>query len=172
MMYYAIQGLCPRNDISMGAHGFSISLHPEWKDLVAKCELSQEKIDRLIEAMGRTWLDACGFNAIYDPDNCGAWRDKALPPGPNARPMYSHREIRVSWGEWGAEHITVPGNACGLDIERHSFNSLLRGPSLTPHNIDCWSQKQLFLIVFCEIANDIILFSESMKSTHTADSEG
>lgn len=147
----------------MGRHGFTISLHPKWRELVAGCDLNEQKIHGALDVLGRGWLDECGFAGMFDPDNCGFQADKKLPPGPNARPMYQpNRDLRVTWGEWGPEHITVPGNACGLDIDRHSFGSILRGPSLLPHNIDNWKQKQLLLVTFCWIAESIILYSESL----------
>jgi hypothetical protein len=31
--------------------------------------------------------------------------------------LWTDRDIRVEWGEWGPEHISVPGNACALDID-------------------------------------------------------
>ncbi len=161
MPAYLIRGLCPRTDISMGAHGFCIDLSPDWKDAVAASGLDASKIRGQVDSCGRAWLDSCGYDSIYDPDNYGAWSDKKLPPGPNARPLYETNQIRVSWGEWGAEHISIPGNACGLDIDRRAFGAFLGGPSLTPHNVDCWAQKNLLLIVFCEIAENIILFSEN-----------
>lgn len=158
-MYYLIRSLEP-TDGMMGGHGFCIDLHDNWRDLVAKCGLDQSKIDMLIRNCARGWLDCCGYDRIFDPDNCGAWADKNKRPGPDARPAYDHRSIRVAWGEWGPEHITVPGNACGLDIERHGFGTFTGGAQLTPHNIDCWAQKQLLLIVFCRIAEDVVLFAD------------
>ena len=162
-MYYAICNLCPRSDISMGAHGFTISLHKRWRELVANCDLDQTRVDKAVSVLGRSWLDSCGYKGIFDPDNCGATADRSLPPGPNARPLYEANRIRVDWGEWGAEHISVPGSACGLGIERHNFGSILRGPALVPHNIDCWQQKQLLLIVFCWFAESIIIHTPTMK---------
>lgn len=153
---YAIRGLCHRTDITMGCHGFSIDLSPEFKTAAAKSGINQEKIDHLIETAGRLWLDATGFDAIYDPDNTGAWADKKKPPGPNARPLYEAKHLRVAWGEWGPEHISIPGNACGLDIDRDGFGSVYRdGALLHPHNVDSLKQKYLLLIVFTEIAETI-----------------
>ncbi len=154
---YAIQHLCHRTDISMGAHGFAIDLHPSTCDAVKASGLDQQKIEVWLERMGRTWLDAAGFDAIFDPDNCGAWADKAQPPGPEAHPMYRPNfDLGVSWGEWGPEHISVPGNACGLDIERRAFGCMYsKGAQLVPHNVDSLTQKYLLLIVFTEIVNCI-----------------
>lgn len=162
-MYYAICNLCPSGG-EMGRHGFTISLHDKWKCLVAESGLTQTEVNKSIEFLGSDWLDECGYNQMYDPDNCGHLADRSKPSGPNAKPMYDPRtSIRVTLGEWGLEHITVPGNACGLDIERRSFSSILRGAALTPHNIDCWRQKQLLLVVFCWFAESIILASTASQ---------
>lgn len=161
---YAIRHLCPRTDAQLGAHGFSIDLSPEWKFAVAASGLNQEKVDHHIKLLGNDWLSACGYNSYFDPDNSGIWADRSLPPGPNAVRSPDYRHIQVKWGEWGPEHISVPGSACGLDLDR-GFGSLFReGRQLTPHNIDSWSQKQLLLIVFCDLAESVILFSRTAKS--------
>lgn len=65
--------------------------------------------------------------------------------------------LRVTWGKWGAEHIIVPGNACGLDVNTAGCFNLLKGMTLLPHNIDSWTQKQLLLIVFTEIAECVLM---------------
>lgn len=155
---YHISGLCHRTDIDMGVHGFCIHLSQEWKAAVATSKLSQESVDRIILAYGRTWLDCAGFNRVFDPDNCGWEADSSLPPGPNVRHIHEPRSaIRVKWGEWGPEHISVPGNACGLDLDRGFGNVFKNGQALTPHNIDGLSQKYLLLMVFTHFA-EIILY--------------
>lgn len=156
---YLIRGLCPRTDISVGRHAFHIELACTWPALVEASEITQENIDHQIKTQGAGWLDACGYGSMYDPDNCGFYADKSKPPGPNTKRMHEPRtSIRVSWGKWGPEHITVPGNACGLDIDRNGFGCFLEnGVGLYPHNIDCWQQKNLLLIVFTEIAESIVL---------------
>ena len=79
---------------------------------------------------------------MFDPDNCGCMADPEAKLGPRAHPLYEPNiALRISWGEWGLEHITVPGDACGLDIEHHTFGNTLDGPVLQPHNIDTWNQK-------------------------------
>jgi hypothetical protein len=156
-MYYDIEGLCPRTDIDMSRHGFGLKLHAKWRELVWAREMTQEMVDTGIENRGRHWLDACGYAALFDPDNYGVDRDKSKPPGPDAYPMYRPNcDLRVTWGEWGPEHITVPGNACGLDIDR-GFGSPPGGRLLAPHNIDTANQKLLLLVVFTWFANDLAL---------------
>ncbi len=150
-MYYSIKGYCPYAGVSMGRHGLVIDLHPQFKAMVLASGITQDQVDHFIESDGLRWLDECGYTSVFDPDNCGMDKDEKLPPGPNATRMYGLEKLRVSWGEWGPEHITVPGNACGLDIDRSSFCPF-DGMSLVPHNIDCWDQKNLLMIVFTELA--------------------
>jgi hypothetical protein len=144
---YHIRSLSPRTDISMGCHGFQIDLHPEFRDFVERTnvggsKIEQGNIDRVIELSGNRWLDACGYSKIHE-----------------GRRLYEARSsLRVAWGEWGPEHIHVPGNACGLDIERDPLGCIFPGGvSLLPHNIDVWHQKQLLLIVFTDLAETILL---------------
>lgn len=161
MAEYQIRQLCHRQDMTMGCHGFAIDLSPDWQTAVAQCELDQNKIDQLIMSRGRAWLDAAGFDAMYDPDNCGFHRDPAKKLGPNSCHLYQPYSIRIAWGKWGPEHISVPGNACGLDIDRNSYSLFKNGASLLPHNIDSLNQKYLLLMVFTEIAEDLIIFKNS-----------
>lgn len=168
---YLIRNLCHRTDISMGVHGFGIDLSPEFRDAVSKSRLSQDDIDGLLATMGREWLDATGYTQVFDPDDdrepsARFEHDPKWKPGPRARPLYEPRNsLRVQWGEWGPEHISVPGNACGLDIDQ-SFGSPIHGArSLTPHNIDALCQKYLLLIVFTSIAEHVAYASWSAKNS-------
>lgn len=143
---YAIRGLLHRTDLTLGAHGFSIDLAPKFKVAVAASGITQERIDAQIRNCGRSWLDGAGFNRRME----------------DGSPLYSVHHIRVKWGEWGPEHISVPGNACGLDIERSSFSVLFKdGVSLHPHNVDSLTQKYLLLVVFGDIAESILLFART-----------
>lgn len=154
IMLYHIKNLCPRQEMS-GA-GFGIDLWPAWKDAVTESKLTQEMINTAITNMHRFWLDGCGFGGVYDPDNSGFDRDETKPPGPNARPIYGPYDIRISWGEWGPEHISVPGNACGLDIW-DSIGGPRGGKSLGPHNVDSIRQAHLLLVVFTWVAEGFVL---------------
>lgn len=156
-MYYDIDGLCPRTDVDMGRHGFCIKLFAEWKELVFNRNLTQENVNAALDSLGRLWLDACGFSGTFDPDNCGCEMDPKKAPGPKARPMYTpNLDLRVTWGEWGPEHITVPGNACGLDLSQ-GMGAPRGGRILAPHNVDSATQKLLLLVVFTWFANDLTL---------------
>ncbi len=98
---------------------------------------------------------------MFDPEESpmDKWENKHLGKarklGPNAVPLYGEHEIRVSWGTWGIEHITVPGNACGLDIDK-GYHSPRNGRILVPHNIDNFQQVILLLTVFTTLAGHVI----------------
>ena len=152
---YHIKGWCPKP--GMGTAGFGVVLWPAWKDTVERRGLTQGDVNHAVETMGRDWLDSHGYNQIFDPDNCGFDADKAAPPGPNAVPSYRpNRELRVTWGAWGPEHISVPGNACGLDLDK-AMGGPRGGKALLPHNVDSQSQASLLLTVFLWFAECLIL---------------
>lgn len=161
---YHIDGLCPRTDIDMGRAGFCIHLHPLWREAVLGCPiLNQESVNTAIKNMYRPWLDGCGYDAIFDPDRdpLDVWRNEKfgekIKYSKNARPLYGEHSIRVQWGEWGPEHINVPGNACGLDIERSFCGGFKDGKSFVPHNVDTINQAHLILVIFTFFAGTLIL---------------
>jgi hypothetical protein len=164
-MLYHIVGLCPAKKMS-GA-GFCVHLWPEMKEAVARVNLSQAQINTAIENCCRSWLDGCGFDAIFDPseDPLDKWkREKAggeRKLSKDARPLYDEHSILISWGEWGPEHITVPGNACGLDLDK-GYGAPHDGRVLLPHNVDHIDQAHLLLVVFLFFADTIVL-NERMR---------
>jgi hypothetical protein len=167
-MLYQVQMMAPRLDMQQCP--VQVNLWPEWKDAVARYDINQEKANRVIESLHRPWLDGCGWNRMYDPDNAGCYRDETMPLGPNARKVYGPHDIRITWGEWGPEHITVPGNACGLDLS-HSIGSAPRGMSLLPHNVDTMRQAYLLLVIFtwfgdAIICNELCLEHDKAKSSN------
>lgn len=133
---YLIDGLHPRTDIPIGRFCLHVHLHPMMKELSKKCGLTQEMVNTKVEKLGPSWLTSCGFDSkLYEPARCA---------------------IRIAWGEWGIEHITVPGNACGLDISDGAFGCVFRnGRTLSPHNLDSWGQQNLLLMVFTSFMADI-----------------
>jgi hypothetical protein len=167
-MMYHLRGICPRTDQSLGRCGFSILLYPAWRAAVEKSGLTQQIVSGVIQTYHRYWLDGCGYNAMFDPDQSpmAKWEERNLGKtpklGPNARPLYGPHEIRVAWGEWGPEHISVPGNACGLDID-DSIGAPRGGRELTPHNIDSFGQVMLLLTVFTFFADHVIAAAEEAK---------
>jgi len=162
-MFYSIYGLQPIRQL--GGYGFCIRLWPEFKVAVANYNRTEAQIHTAVERLGRGWLDCCGYDKMFDPDNCGFDADKKAKLGPRTRRMYEpNRDLRVSWGNWGIEHISVPGDACGLDVGTGPMTPR-DGRILTPHNVDCWRQVQLLLVVFCWFADDIALNWE-LKNRH------
>ena len=130
---YDIQGLAPQRRMS-GA-GFQVALFPAWRDAVEQSEIAQENADYLIANCGAAWLEGCGF------DWC-----KESPSS----------YLRIAWGEWGPEHISVPGNACGLDLD-NGICAPHDGMVLLPHNVDHMRQAHLLLVMFLSIANGFVL---------------
>ncbi len=98
-MLYHIIGLCPQPRMS-GA-GFCIHLWPAWKEAVARADLNQAKINTAIKNLHRSWLDGCGYDAIFDPDEdpMDGWkREKAGAArvlSKDAHPLYDEHSIRV-----------------------------------------------------------------------------
>ena len=141
-MNYQIISLCPRGDLGLGGWGFCIKLYSGFKVAVLESGIDQKQAYTVVENMGRVWLDGCGFNKLFDHDDKKEFLFK-----PN-------RDLLISWGEWGPEHITVPGNACGLDIA-DGIMCPEDGKILVPHNIDAMRQAMLLLMVFTWFAEAI-----------------
>lgn len=127
---YRLRGWFPHQH--MNGASFCIILTPKWKESVLKSGITQEQIDSLIENCGNAILEGHGRSSV----------EKHM----------IHCYIRVKWGEWGPEHITVPGDACGLDIDKHGWGCHDGEASLDPHNVDSISQSSMLLTVFIKIA--------------------
>lgn len=150
-MMYCIRGYCHLpTHLRVGAHGFAVDLSAEWPDLVRRAGITDEQIQHMLKEKAEHWLDAAGYGGHFTEES-----------GLGSGRKYPARCVRVTWGEWGPEHITVPGNACGLDIEKRGFGSVYVGDcaTLQPHNVDSLSQKYLLTIVFTEIAYLLMLFA-------------
>jgi hypothetical protein len=145
-MNYQISNLCPRTDISLGCWGFSILLFPRFKEIILTSEIDDCMVSNAIENMGRFWLDGCGYNSPFSHDGV-------------VESLYEPRSIRVSWGEWGPEHISVPGNACSLDLN-DGLGKPPGGRILVPHNIDSMSQAMLLIMVFTWFAEKAFFHAE------------
>jgi len=147
---YVISNLCPMDRPS--GYGFCVHLSPQWKGLVAKSEITHEHVQNAIRNLGRTWLDASGWGRLDKTES-------------QTRRVFAYDSIRVRWGEWGIENLDVPGNACGLDIDRDgSFTMFDDGAVLVPHNVDDWRQVQLMLIVYCYFAESVVIQSRSLRT--------
>jgi hypothetical protein len=147
----------------MSRCNFQIQLFPAWKEEIATFNKTQQEVNGAIEKLGRYWLDGCGYGGMYDPeeDPRARWEHEKLGRprklSKAARPMYEPRTaIRVTWGEWGPEHITVPGNACGLDLDQGGIMNPRGGRCLQPHNIDSMCQQILLLVIFTWFADCLV----------------
>lgn len=137
--------------VEMGGWGFNIQLFPAYKERVVGSLVTAEQVRGYVERQAEQWLDSCGYD---QPFTCGG----------KVQRLYGASSIQVSWGEWGPEHITVPGNACGLDIHRYySSRAPQGGKLLVSHNVDTMQQATLLLIVFTSIS-DIV---SSLYDTNT-----
>lgn len=122
----------------MSGAGFSIVLYPAFKELVSKSDIDQEKIGNILNNLEPLWLEGHGL-------------DKELYKG----------STRAQWGEWGLEHITVSGNACGLDIGESIFHKDCM--ELTPHNVDSLRQASQILTFFLKVV-DYLMSEEYQRN--------
>lgn len=141
-MLYHIVGFWPQEGPS--GSGFGIKLYPKWKESVMKSGLTQDNITSMIEKLGNVWLDAYGYDEPF------------VYEGKTSRLYEAKQCLRISWGEWGPEHITVPGDACGLDITDGGVVAPKGGKFLSPHNVDHIRQAGLLLTVFLYIADELV----------------
>lgn len=141
----------------MGGYGFCIHLSTQFRDAVKASKLTQENVDRVLDTYRAEWLQKCGLGGYFDPENCGYDAKRPAIPSERTRHSFGGTGLRVSWGDWGPEHITVPGNACGLDIDRACGSPFENGKSLLPHNVDSWGQVCALLITFTWFAHYIAM---------------
>ena len=138
-MLYHISWAPQVQDIMSGC-GFIIKLFPRWRREIIKSKLNQEDINNLIECDALDLLKNNGF-------------DTDRYKGSN---FLAKESFYIAWGEWGLEHITIPGtNATGLDIE-DSPGAPKNGRILVPHNIDHLRQASLLLAIFTRVADCIV----------------
>ncbi len=135
-MMYCIRGYCHLpTHLQIGAHGFAVDLSAEWPDLVRRAGITDEQIQHMLKEKAEHWLDAAGYGGHFTEES-----------GPGSGRKYPARCVRVTWGEWGPEHITVPGNACGLDIEKAASAAYTSGTVrrfsrttwIRYHRSTCW----------------------------------
>lgn len=127
---YRLNGWFPNGN--MGGAGFCIILTQKWKEAVSNSNINQANVNNLIQNVGNKILEAHGRKAVES----------------HMLPCY----FSVKWGEWGPEHITVPGNACGLDIDTRCLGCLPDEVALTPHNVDSVFQTSMILTLFVYLA--------------------
>ena len=111
---------------------FYIVLTDKFKESVKKSKLTQHHMDAMIHNLGNSILTGHGYSSV-DRDMIGC-------------------SLRIKWGQYGPEHISVPGNACGLDIDTHFVGALPGEVALMPHNVDSLRQASMLLSIFIYIA--------------------
>lgn len=114
---------------------FFIVLTDKFRKAVEKSKLTQENMDALVMNLGNSILSGHGYPEV----------DKNM----------LLCNLRVKWGEYGPEHISVPGSACGLDVDTHFVGQLPGEVALMPHNIDTIKQASMLLSIFIYIAEVI-----------------
>lgn len=127
----------PRPKSNGDGFGFSIRVFPGWKTLVSRIMIpDHESQKNWMDSVGSELLEGCGYDLkVYG--RFGA--------------------IRLSFGEWGLEHITIPGNGCGLDITSDSCFCPDGGRVMLSHNVDSMKQAYLLQCIFNWWANHWIL---------------
>ena len=129
---YHITHFAPPPDPGASAWSFSIKLWPQWRDMVTNSKITQEHAQNWLNGQGEDFRIRMGYVEEY----------------------YKH-QIRIRWGEWGIHNVSVPGNACGLDID-DGFGSPIDGRILQPHNVDTQQQATLLLMIFLRFAENIV----------------
>lgn len=124
---YMIEGFIPRQDISMGAHAFTIHLSPAWKETVARSGVDDEKAQLFLGRFVPVLAKSLNMDA---------------------------RQVRMKWGEWGIEYLYVDMDCCCMGIDS-DFSFYEGGRRTSPHNIDNWRQKNLMLGIYLEFFSTI-----------------
>lgn len=119
--------------VPSSAVNFKVKLWPEWRVVVfiAQKYAKPGAVATWEAAHVATLLKECDFDLTR------------YPP--------THRAVKLGFGPWGLEHLTVPGASCGLDLE--ITNEPVDGRVLTPHNVDNFRQAHLLQTIFSWWAN-------------------
>jgi hypothetical protein len=145
---YRLNGFCPPSTPQLGGYGYSISLDRDFSKLAASVKIPADMtfFHRTLERM----------LSVVDMADCPA------------------RYIQFYNDTCLATNFTVAGNACGLDIEWHELNDILKPESTYPryleywsHNIDSMRQAYALLMIFShwyEFAEAMIYDMLSKKS--------
>ncbi len=151
--WYRIEGFCPptlsEGETHMGKWGFVIQLTPEFVRDAMAVDMTDYTYQRMQE------LTQDKLDIIWDS------------------PLFTQSPLRfhAQNEERGAKlttlltNISVPGNACGLDMEwdklsmveraiekSEPFKDFMRIP-LIPHNVDCQLQQYSLLVAFMVYAH-------------------
>lgn len=136
-------------------HDFEIDVPPQWQAIVDVAGMTQDQVNRIIEAKARTWLDNNGYDELWGAD-CPDYLDPKTH-------LYSYLDIHVGWGMRGIEHIGIPGSGSGLDINTKRPSLFKGGYILSPHNIDTLMQKTLVITIYSDLVSMILSIDKVRK---------
>jgi len=126
---------------SMGGHGFNIRLHGGFAQQLMEAELSDHGRDNL------TWKAREIIDKIMGPSG-SLYRDPIS--------FWDERD-GIKPTKALLTNITVPGNACGLDVDWGTLDRLKRRSDAwidyLPHNVDGYKQSYCLLSIFLYWAN-------------------
>lgn len=119
----------------MNGSGFTIELLPEWKERISKSEITADKAQNMINRFTPLWLENHGYNLE----------------------LHKYGSIKFIWDDdWGIRSLSVPGNACGLDLGS-GMGLVNGGMALEPHNIDSLRQSSMLLTIFSQFADYLMM---------------
>lgn len=134
---YELMGFYPRTDISLGAWGFGVRLDAKFAAEVKKHKIAPNIHDKMQE-MGKELV-----STIFRGSEQRKW----------IRPPYNF------WDDTCLlTNVTVPGDACGLDMDHSDFIGLSRlgeysspydSVTYGPHNVDNMMQATALLAAWC-----------------------
>lgn len=143
--------------------GFQIRVWPAWREVVAAYSPTPGAQRAWLHHVGNDLLDACGYGEPFQSFQSVAEElmgitPSSLIPAPTERLYDATRgAITFQWGAWGLEHITIPGNGCGLDIDETVALKPDGGVVLLTHNVDTMQQSYLLQCIYGWFAHTMLL---------------
>lgn len=144
--FYRIERFEPVQHLDIGAYGFSIELDGDFAQTQKLYEIQPFSLSRLNE-MGVKIL-------------------KKIFPGEG-------QFIRTPFNFWEGTclltNVTVPGNACGLDMSHTDFHSLCSGRApqesvqYAPHNVDNPRQAYALLSLWLKWFDSVSFFEKKLR---------
>jgi len=140
---YEVTGFMPPLDGQhrMGGHGFNIRLHGQFAQKLMEVELSQTGYENLLWEAREIIDKIMGPSGILVREPISFWDDRV--PDKATKALLTN--------------ITVPGNACGLDVDWGTLDRVRRRTDAwidyLPHNVDGHMQSYCLLSIFFCWAN-------------------
>jgi len=136
--------------------GFMVYLFSDWKRAVSLSGITQETINDFIlhsgliqlilhfPHVGKDWPWYKG-NKLAKPIESFSAEEKLL---------VITKDLDITWGEWGPERISVPGNGwCGIYLDHSKVKD--DSAALVPHNVGSLEQFSLLMYIFLEFADKL-----------------